>query len=111
MKGGSLTPRRSEVEQKEKGTAKLMFRSDGDRPDDEVMASESDGAVLAWPRSEAEGVEGHLQLRRDSNDHAREFLHVIAPIELDPDRLESLENNAKANVSKTWPCRRQYDNV
>ena len=94
------TPRRSILGQFEKGIAELLFFGD-DRPDLEVIATESDVAAEARTRSEAEGVEGHLQLRRHSNQHAREVLHVTVPSEFDPNRHESLENNAKANVGKT----------
>ena len=67
-----------------------------DRPDPEVLAAKSDVAVAVWTRKEADGVEGHLQLGRDSNEHARERLLVTRPLECEQDRIELLENNTKA---------------
>ena len=71
------------------------------RLDDEFFASESDWALTVWPCSEADGVEGDLQLRRDSKHHARDGLQVIVPPECEQQRKDFLENKAKANVGKT----------
>ena len=57
--------------------------------------------MLAWTGLVAEGVEGDLQLRRDSNNHARRRLLVPLPPELDLENYEALGNNAKAYVGKT----------
>ena len=93
-------PRRSVRQQLEKGIAELLVV--GDRLDGEIIASENDFAVVAWTGSEAEGVQGQLQLRRDSNQHARDALDVnFVPKESERHRSESLENKAKANVGKT----------
>ena len=71
------------------------------RLDHEVFASESDLALTVWPCSEADGVEGDLQLRRDSKHHARDGLQVTVPLECEQQRKDFLENKAKANVGKT----------
>ena len=70
------------------------------RPDLKVVAGEGDVAAPVWTDFVAEGVEGHLQHRRESNHHGRLMLHVYAPSELEYDRNESLENSAKASVGK-----------
>ena len=65
------------------------------------MASERYVAESAWTEFEAEGVEGELQFRRDSNQHGRHILDVVTPGEYEAYRHECLENNTKPNVGKT----------
>ena len=65
------------------------------------MASERYEAGSACTEFEAEGVEGELQFRRDSNQHGRRILDVAAPGESESYRHECLENNTKPNVGKT----------
>ena len=71
------------------------------RCDNHVPLAERHGAVPAWTDFEAEGVEGELQLRRQSNRHGCEWpLLVLVPVETELHRIEILGNNAKANVGK-----------